>query len=75
MESLLGSLFSFFGAIAKRKVRETVIAVNMEIKTPNPSVSAKPLIAEVPSQKRIIAVIMDEIFESRIDSHAREKPS
>ena len=65
----------FFGARAKRNVLETEMAVNIEIKTPRPRVSAKPLIAEVPSQKRIIAVIIEEMFESRIESQALEKPS
>ena len=61
--------------MAKRKVRETVIAVNIEIITPIPNVNANPLIAEVPSQKRITAVIIEEIFESLMESHARENPS
>lgn len=61
--------------MAKRNVRDTVMAVNIDTKTPKPSVSANPLIADVPSQKRIMAVIIEEIFESRIESHAREKPS
>lgn len=51
------------------------MAVNIETITPIPSVRAKPLIALVPSQNRIIAVMIEEMFESRIESHAREKPS
>ena len=66
---------SVFGAIANKNVLETVIAVNIEIKTPRPSVRANPFMADVPSQKRMMAVIIEEMFESRIESHAREKPS
>jgi hypothetical protein len=51
------------------------MAVNIETKTPIPSVSANPFIADVPSQNRIIEVIIEEMFESLIDSHALEKPS
>ena len=61
--------------MAKRNVREIIIAVSMEIKTPKPKVRAKPFIEDVPNQKRIIAVMMEEMFESRIESHARENPS
>ena len=61
--------------MANKNVRDTVIAVNMEMSTPRPRVKAKPLMADVPSQKRMIAVIIDEMFESRIESQAREKPS
>ncbi len=61
--------------IARRSVLERVMAVNIETRTPMPSVRANPLTAEVPSQKRIKAVMMEEIFESRIESHARAKPS
>ena len=64
-----------FGAIANKNVLETVIAVNIEIKTPRPKVRAKPLMAEVPNQKRMMAVIIEEMLESRIESHARENPS
>ena len=61
--------------MAIKNVRETVIAVSIETSTPNPNTSAKPLISDVPNQKRMIAVIIDEIFESRMDGHARPKPS
>src|SRR3989338_7459574 len=60
---------------AKRNVRETVIAVSIETKTPSPKTSAKPLMSDVPSQNRMTAVIMDEMFESRMEGHARAKPS
>ena len=58
-----------------RKILVTVIALNIDTMTPIPSVSAKPLIKEVPNQKRIIAVIKLEILECRIENQAREKPS
>ena len=61
--------------MAKRNVRDTVIAVNIEMSTPRPRVRAKPLMALVPSQKRTMAVMMLETFESRMESHARVKPS
>lgn len=68
--------FTFgLGAMAKRKVRETEMAVNIEMSTPRPSVKAKPFTAEVPSQKSTIAVMIEEMFESRIESQARWKPS
>ena len=66
---------SVFGTMANKKVRETVIAVNIEIKTPIPRVKANPFIAEVPSQKSMTAVMIEDMFESRIESHARENPS
>ena len=52
-----------------------VMALNMETITPMPSVKAKPLIKDVPNQKRITAVMKLEILESRIENQAREKPS
>src|SRR3989344_624360 len=56
---------------AKRNVRVTVMAVNMETRTPITKTSAKPLITAVPpSQKRMTPVIIDERFESRILVHA-----
>lgn len=64
-----------FGAMANKNVRETEMAVNIEIKTPSPSVRAKPLTALVPNQNKTIAVMIEETFESRIESQAREKPS
>ena len=60
---------------AKRNVRETEIAVSIETKTPSPKTSAKPWMIEVPNQKRMTAVIIEEILESRIEGHARPKPS
>src|SRR3989344_187442 len=60
---------------AKRKVRETVMAVNILIKTPIPKVRAKPLTTLVPIQKRITEVIRLDMFESRMEGHARLKPS
>src|SRR3989338_8523481 len=60
---------------AKRNVRDTEMAVSIETSTPSPKTSAKPLMSDVPSQKRNTAVIMDEILESRIEGHARAKPS
>ena len=59
------------GAMAKRKVLETTMAVNIDTKTPIPSVKANPLTADVPNQNKITAVIIEEIFESRIESQAR----
>jgi hypothetical protein len=61
--------------IAERKILVMVIAESIETKTPIPRVNAKPLINEVPNQKRIMAVIILEIFESRIENHALEKPA
>ena len=52
-----------------------IIAENIETMTPMPSVSAKPLISDVPNQKRIREVRRLEVLESRIESQAREKPS
>ena len=46
----------------------------METKTPIPSVKAKPFIREVPKENKMMAVIMLEIFESRIENQARENP-
>ena len=47
---------------------------NIDTNTPMPSVSANPFISDVPNQKRIMADIMVEVFESRIEDQAREKP-
>src|SRR3989344_2990364 len=55
--------------------RDTMMAVNIEMATPMPKTSAKPFTSEVPSQKRMSAVIIEEILESRIESQARAKPS
>src|SRR3989344_8227374 len=61
--------------IAERKIRVMVMAENIETSTPIPRVRAKPLIKDVPNQKRIIEAKMLEIFESRIASQARENPA
>ena len=69
-------LFSFFTPRAKSKVRETVMAVNMLVRTPMPKTKAKPLITEVEAnQNKITAVIMEERLESRMEVQARVKPS
>ena len=60
--------------MAKRNVRETVMAVNIEMSTPSPSVRAKPLMADVPSQNKTMAVMIEEMLESRMESQARVKP-
>ena len=67
----LVNLFIFVLLAAKRSVRDAVMAVNIETATPRPRVRANPLIAEVPSQKSTTAVMIEEMFESRIESHAR----
>ena len=59
----------------ERKILVTVIALNIDTIIPIPSVKAKPLIKDVPNQKRIIAVIKLEMFESRIENQALEKPA
>lgn len=58
-----------------KNVLVTVMAENMDTKTPRTKVSANPSIKLEPNQKRIIPVMMLEILESRIESHARENPS
>src|SRR3989344_7394898 len=58
-----------------RKILVIKIAESMETATPKPRVRAKPLISEVPNQKRITAVSKLEMLESRIESQAREKPA
>ena len=65
----------FFPAITLRKIRETVIAVIIETKTPSPNVIANPLIKVVPNANNTTAEIILEIFPSRIDVHARLNPS
>ena len=61
--------------MAKRKVLETEMAVIMDTNTPIPKVRANPLTEDVPSQKRIMAVMIEEIFESRMESQALLNPS
>ena len=51
------------------------MAVIMDTNTPTPKVRANPLTADVPSQKRIAAVISEEIFESLMESQALLNPS
>ena len=67
-------LFSPKKFTLERKILVMVIADSIDTKTPIPKVKAKPLIKEVPNQKRIIAVIILEMLESRIENQAREKP-
>ncbi len=62
------------GETANKNVRDTVIAVNIDTIIPRPSVSAKPFTADEPSQNNTIAVMIDEMFEPRMDNHARENP-
>ena len=52
-----------------------VIAENILIITPMPSVKANPFTKLVPNQYKIIEVIILEALESRIDIQARENPS
>lgn len=59
----------------ERKILEIMIAENIDIKTPMPSVNANPLIKDVPNQKRIVAEIIVERLESRIEDQALEKPA
>src|SRR3989344_4618677 len=60
--------------VTLKNIFVTVMAENRDTITPTPSVKAKPLIKEVPNQKRMIAVIMLDVLESRIENQAREKP-
>src|SRR3989344_196238 len=53
----------------------TVIAVNIETKTPIAKVTAKPRTSPVPIKYKIPAVISEEILESLIEDQARLKPS
>ena len=71
----LVTLLLFSMPKAKRKMRETVMAENIETKTPNPKVRAKPLISGVPSQNKMIEVMILEVFESRTEVQARENPA
>ena len=57
-----------------KKTFVSTIAENIDMRTPRPRVSAKPLISDVPNQKRISAVKIEEMFESRIENQARSKP-
>ena len=51
------------------------MALNIDTIIPIISVSANPFTMPVPNHIRIRAVIIEEIFESRIELQAREKPS
>src|SRR3989344_248211 len=72
---IIMNIFLSIKIIADKKILVIVIAENIDTITPIPSVNAKPLIKDVPNQKRMRAVIILEIFESRIENQAREKPS
>jgi hypothetical protein len=52
----------------------TVIAVNIETKTPIARATAKPLTGPVPIKYKIEAVIKEEIFESLIEDQALLNP-
>ena len=52
-----------------------VIALNKLTNTPIKSVSANPLTKLDVKRYKIMAVMIVEILESRIDGHARRKPS
>src|SRR3989344_7008113 len=60
---------------ARKNVRVITIAENMLTTIPSPKVSAKPLIRLEPNQYKITEVIKLDTFESRMESHARIKPS
>ena len=57
-----------------RNVLDTEIAVSIEITTPTANVTAKPLIIGAPKLYKIQQVMSVEVFESRIELQAREKP-
>ena len=59
----------------RRIVRVTVIAVNIETRTPMIRTRAKPWIVGEPNLYRIDAVIRLDTFESRIEFQARLKPA
>ena len=56
-------------------MREIVKAVIMETSTPSPKVSANPLIKVEPNQYKMTAEMIEEMFPSRIEFHARANPS
>src|SRR3989344_2491213 len=64
-----------FTPSATRNVRETEMAVSIETRTPSPKTSAKPLMSDVRNQKRMTAVIIEEMLESRMEGQARANPS
>src|SRR3989304_7840985 len=51
-----------------------MMAESIEARTPMPRTKAKPWMIEVPNQKRMIAVMMLDVLESRMENQAREKP-
>ena len=55
--------------------RVTTIALNIETRTPMIRTRAKPRIADDPSEYRIVAVMSDDTFESRMEFQARLKPA
>ena len=55
-----------------KKILEILIAENIEMRTPRPKVSAKPLMIDVPKANKIIAVMIPEKLESRMANQARE---
>ena len=59
----------------RNKVRVTVMAENIDNKTPSIKVTAKPLMALVENSIKTIQVKRVVKFESRIEGQAREKPS
>ena len=65
-------VFLIFNAYKNNLVID--IAETRDMITPRPKVSAKPWITDVPNMKSIKAVIILEVLESRIDSHARSNP-
>lgn len=58
-----------------KNVLVTVMAENMEIIIPTPSVMANPFIMLEPNQNKIKQVIMLEILESLIEGQALANPS
>ena len=67
--------FSFV-ATARRNSRLTIIAENIETKTPRRNVIANPRTNESEKiENKMIAVMILEKFESRIESHARSNPA
>ena len=58
----------------RSKVRLIVIAVNILTITPNANVIAKPLTVPEPNTMRITAVIITDVFASKIVENARRKP-
>ena len=68
-------MLSPFNPIASKNVRLTVMAENILIKIPTPQGESEPLNHARAHPKKDAAVIKLEILESRMESHARLKPS